>query len=42
LSSLDRSIDNLIVRDWNPDRPRLIKTVREARYTFAAPPKKRA
>jgi DNA-binding response OmpR family regulator len=38
---VDRSIDNLVVRlrrkiEADPDRPRLIKTVRGAGYTFAA------
>jgi two-component system OmpR family response regulator len=40
-SPLDRSIDNLIARlrkkiEADPDRPRLIKTVRGVGYTFAA------
>ena len=38
---VDRSIDNLVVRlrrkiEADPERPRLIKTVRGAGYTFAA------
>lgn len=44
-SPLDRSIDNLIARlrkkiEQDPDRPRLIKTVRGVGYTFAAETKR--
>jgi DNA-binding response OmpR family regulator len=44
-SPLDRSIDNLIARlrrkvEREPERPRLIKTVRGVGYTFAADAKK--
>ena len=44
-SPLDRSIDNLIARlrkkiEQDPDRPRLIKTVRGVGYTFAAEAKR--
>ena len=40
-SPLDRSIDNLIARlrkkiEPDPDRPRLVKTIRGVGYTFAA------
>jgi DNA-binding response OmpR family regulator len=46
-SPLDRSIDNLIARlrrkiEVEPDRPRLIKTVRGVGYTFAAEAKRLA
>ena len=46
-SPLDRSIDNLIARlrkkvEQEPERPRLIKTVRGVGYTFAADAKKLA
>jgi DNA-binding response OmpR family regulator len=46
-SPLDRSIDNLIARlrkkvERDPERPRLIKTVRGVGYTFAADAKKLA